>query len=332
MKNLFRSVCALAVLAAATSAMAEGEWGLSGGMENNIANVQKNKDMMAKIEKAIPAEAPVKIEKPRQLLVFVRVAGYYHDSIPVAAIALKKMGEKTGAWNATVTDDVKVFSKENLAKFDGIFMVNTVGEHPSSKEGKEAFVEFLKGGKGLMGTHAAADCNHPWPEYQDMIGGEFAGHPFFQIGVKNEDPDHPINAAFGGKGFGWDDEMYVYKTTDAKRPEGFSREKQRVLLSFNAENTKQWEGMKGKHPRPDGDYPISWIKTYGEGRVFYCSMGHNQRDFWNPILLKHYLAGCQYALGDLKADATPSAKLPADRKMGEAPKWDDKSQQIFDVK
>jgi type 1 glutamine amidotransferase len=60
--------------------------------------------------------------------------------------------------------------------------------------------------------------------------------------------------------------------------------------------------------RKDGLYPISWLSTYGKGRTFYCSLGHNDHIYWNPMILKHYLAGIQYALGDLDADSTPTVK------------------------
>ena len=61
---------------------------------------------------------------------------------------------------------------------------------------------------------------------------------------------------------------------------------------------------KGKYGK-DGLYPISWCDEYGEGRIFYCSLGHRDEIFWNPVVLQHYLAGIQFALGDLEADATP---------------------------
>jgi uncharacterized protein len=51
---------------------------------------------------------------------------------------------------------------------------------------------------------------------------------------------------------------------------------------------------------------VSWIRTYGKGRVFYCSLGHREEIFWNPVVLRHYLAGIQFAIGDLPADSTPS--------------------------
>ncbi len=55
----------------------------------------------------------------------------------------------------------------------------------------------------------------------------------------------------------------------------------------------------------DKDIPISWIRNYGNGRVFYSSFGHNKHIFWHPEILRHYLAGIQFALGDLEADTTP---------------------------
>jgi type 1 glutamine amidotransferase len=60
--------------------------------------------------------------------------------------------------------------------------------------------------------------------------------------------------------------------------------------------------------RTDKDFAVSWIRGYGKGRVFYCFLGHNPQTFWNPSILQHYLAGIQFALGDLPAEATPSNK------------------------
>jgi hypothetical protein len=53
------------------------------------------------------------------------------------------------------------------------------------------------------------------------------------------------------------------------------------------------------------DLAMSWIRTHGQGRVFYSSFGHNPRMFWDGRILRHFLAGIQYALGDLQADDTP---------------------------
>jgi len=81
-------------------------------------------------------------------------------------------------------------------------------------------------------------------------------------------------------------------------------------LSFDVEKTDMNQGRECKNCfRADNDYAISWIRSYDKGRVFYCSLGHNPDAFWTPVILQHFLAGFQFALGDLEADTTPSAKL-----------------------
>jgi type 1 glutamine amidotransferase len=50
---------------------------------------------------------------------------------------------------------------------------------------------------------------------------------------------------------------------------------------------------------------VSWIREEGSGRVFYSSLGHRFEIFTDAAILHHWLAGIQYALGDLDADATP---------------------------
>jgi type 1 glutamine amidotransferase len=42
--------------------------------------------------------------------------------------------------------------------------------------------------------------------------------------------------------------------------------------------------------------------------VFYSSLGHREEIYWNPTILRFYLDGIQFALGDLEADATPSKR------------------------
>jgi type 1 glutamine amidotransferase len=130
-------------------------------------------------------------------------------------------------------------------------------------------------------------------------------HPFSKHFTRIDDPSSPINAAFKGQGFEFSDEMYTFKAP-------YSREKLHILLSIDVAKSN-WPddparpGFKKGENRPDHDYAISWIHRFGQGRVFYCSYGHNPRIFSTPTVLQHYLAGLQYALGDLKADDTPSA-------------------------
>jgi type 1 glutamine amidotransferase len=160
---------------------------------------------------------------------------------------------------------------------------------------KKSLADFVASGKGLIGVHSATDTYHGWKDYNKMMGGTFAGHPWHKnVPVKNLDPKHPVNAAFGGADFDVVDEIYQFRADTALPTE------RRFLLSLD---TKKMDVSAGN--RKDGLYPVSWISTFGKGRTFYCSLGHNEHIFWNPTILKHYLAGIQYALGDLEVDATP---------------------------
>ena len=250
-----------------------------------------------KITAAMPDKAYAKPAKPRQLLIFTLTKGFPHSSVPVAAKAFEIMGEKTGAWTSVTSDDVQMFAADKLKDFDAVMMDNTTGTLFTDEALKKSLLDFVKDGKGISGCHAATDCFYDWKEYGDMMGGYFKGHPFGHISVKLDDPESPINAMFGGNGFEIRDEIYTFR-------EPYSREKLRILLSVD------WEHANiGKGNRDDNDYALSWIREYGKGRVFYCAFGHEHAIFWNKPILQHYLAGIQYAMGDLKADATPSAKL-----------------------
>ena len=249
----------------------------------------------------MPEKAAVEPLKPRKMLIFTLCKGFRHSSIECCAQALELMGEKTGAFETVVSGDVALFKPESLRRFDAVCFNNTTGELFEDTTLKQALLDFVRSGKGIVGIHAATDCFYKWPEFGEMMGGYFDGHPWYAnntVHVKIDEPDHPINAAFGGKSFDIMDEIYQIKAP-------YSREKLRVLLSLDTIKTDMnRKGIK----RKDGDFAISWIREYGKGRVFYCSLGHREDIFWNPMVLEYYLAGIQYALGDLKADATPSTK------------------------
>ncbi|MDD4869963.1 MAG: ThuA domain-containing protein [Kiritimatiellae bacterium] len=255
-----------------------------------------------KVEEAMPAKATATPARARKILMFNKCQGYRHGVIPLAAKAFEIMGKKTGTFEVVESEDIAVFNTEKLKEFDAILLNNTT-QLKLSDDQKKAMLAFVKeDGKGLIATHAAADNFGDWPEGAAMIGGLFDGHPWGGGGtwaVKIDDPDHPINKGFAGKGFKVKDEIYQIKGA-------YSRDTHRVLLSLNMSDPATLE-PKGQK-RADKDNAIAWIYDYGKGRVFYCSLGHNNEIFWNPAILQHYLDGIQFALGDLKVDTTPSAK------------------------
>jgi uncharacterized protein len=269
-------------------------------------------NQVEKVMAALPDKAPAKPKQPRKLLIFSKTAGFRHDSIPIGVKALTLMGDKTGAYEAFATEDESFFEPEKLKTFDAVFMLNTTGNCLRAKGGnpqeaekredmlKKSLADFVAGGKGLAGLHSATDTYHNWKDYKQMMGGTFAGHPWHEkVPVKNVEPKHTLNAAFDGKDFEITDEIYQF-TPDTAQPT-----ERKFLLVLDVEKMKNAE--KGNRKK-EGPYPVSWVSTHEKGRTFYCSLGHRQEIFWNPAILKHYLAGIQYVLGDLEADATPTAQ------------------------
>lgn len=273
-----------------------------------------------KIASAVPRNASAVPKAPRQLLVFTLANGYYHQSIPHGAKAVELMGKQTGAFNATVTDDPAVFEMAELRRFDAICLVNALGEFflppnfdslkPDEREiirQKDArlkthLAEFIRSGKGLASIHGASYAFFQWPEFGQILGACFDRHPWNsteRIAVKVEEPAHPVVAAFGGRGFEIIDEGYQFK-------EPYMRSKLRVLLSMDLAR------MDANKPdlRADRDFALSWVKRYGQGRIFYCALGHNPEEYWNPALLQHFQDGIQFALGDLQAEAGPVPAAP----------------------
>jgi hypothetical protein len=252
---------------------------------------------VAKIVAALPAKPAVKSGSSRHLLVFNRADGFVHKSIPVGTKSIQLLGEKTGAYSSEVSSDCADFSAENLKRFDGILFLSTTQLKMTDAQ-RAALLEFARSGKGIIGLHAATDNFYEWPEGSEMMGGLFCGHPWHwnnTVKIKLDEPEHPVNACFEGEAFHVTDEIYQFK-------EPYSRERQLVLLSLDMTDPETL-AVKTLRPddfvRTDDDFPVSWIKSEGKGRVFYSSLGHNKEIFWNTLILKHYLAGIQYALGDL---------------------------------
>ena len=249
-----------------------------------------------KVEAALPAKAPAQPSRDRKILVVSRCEGFVHGSIPLGVAAIKLMGEKTGAYSIEETREATAFTAENLARFDAVLFLSTTQLDPTPEQ-RKALLDFVRGGKGVIGIHAASDNFHQWEAGAEMMGGLFCGHPWTRkctVKVKLDEPGHPINECFHGEPFNITDEIYQFKAP-------YSRKTLRVLASLDMSDPDTL-AVKGGHSnvinRTDNDFGITWVHPEGEGRVFYCSLGHNPHIFWDPRILQHYLAGIQYALGD----------------------------------
>ena len=295
-------------------------------------------EALQKIAAALPAKAITKPGKPRKVLVFTeskkdfdRMASQKaqkpvpHKSSPYAAKSVALMGEKTGAFEAVISADPGVFKKD-LTQFDAIVLANVylggklfeaqrdftaTAENRYAAEQK-SLLDYVERGGGLIGIHVAAAEALGWREFNDMLGGIYAGQAwqaYNETPIKIDDVKSPITAAFGGKGFAVKDDVYMFHGPSP-------RAAAHVLLSVDT--GKAPESMWAD--RPDGDYPLSWVRKHENGRVFYTALGHEPEMYLNPPFLAHVLAGIQFATGDLAVDTTPGQALASKASSGDTMK------------
>jgi uncharacterized protein len=269
----------------------------------------------------------------KRVLVVSTTTGFRHSCIPTMEKTLSEMAQKSGAFtvefagldtgtaefknaegkpdNAKIKAAVAVVLAEKMSAaalktYDAVIFANTTGDLPLPDP--QAFVDWVKSGKGFVGVHAATDTFHGFRPYIEMIGGEFKTHgPQVEVELINQDAAFPAcrHISTGQKIF---DEIYQMKSFSSTNVHG--------LLTLD-------KLALGKDPndKKPGDYPVAWCSNYGKGRVFYTSLGHRE-DVWDAtykdgkgerknspevalMFQQHLLGGIKWALGLEKGNATP---------------------------
>ncbi len=295
----------------------------------SVRGAEKIPDHQAKqIYDAAPTKAQAVPKKSRRVLIWNTPAHLMEKDphkgycIPYGTVALEAIGKKTGAFEPVVSDDLASYLPENIRRFDAIVMNNSSGpwitpteedlarpefnRHGTDRSAIEqvlqkSLLDFVNNGGGLVLLHYAVAANSQWPEFKQLCGATFTGHPWNEeIGVTVEEPGSPLLAAFRGNDFRITDEIYEYGPP-------YDRAQLRVLLSLDPARSNM--GVKWIS-RKDNDFALAWVKSSGQGRVFVTSFGHRTELFWDPRVLRFYLDAVQFATGDLAAPTAPRADRP----------------------
>ncbi len=263
---------------------------------------------------------------PKKLLVVTTTTGFRHSSISTAEKILAQMAKDSGEftvdfvqqpdgkpadlkkdasddekgayqltqakWNKDLKAVLEKLSPESLKNYDGVMFVSTTGDLPIPD--KQGFLDWIKAGHAFIGIHAAADTFHGWPEFVEMIGGEFQHHgPQVSVDCVNQDSSNPATARLPKVWTISQEEIYQFKNYDPTKVHDL------LILE--------------KHPETGapGHYGVCWCKDYGAGKVFYTSIGHrediwdadpNMKDRKNSVQIAkayqaHVLGGIEWALG-----------------------------------
>ena len=263
---------------------------------------------------------------PKKILFFTKSSGFEHDVISwkkgrpsFAEKILLDLGAKNG-WEFTFSKDGSKFGPEYLAQFDAVFFYTTGDlcsegtdkQPPMTPAGKRALFDFVRGGKGFIGTHSASDTFHTANESQKgadrylnhgtnadpyvcFLGGEFIIHGAQQVATNRVvDPKFP-GFEKTGDSFAFLEEWYSLKD--------FAPD-DHALTVIDAPH------MKGSmYERPP--YPNTWARMEGKGRVWYTALGHREDVWTNPTFQQMLVGGIKWALGEVSADVTPNLQAAA---------------------
>jgi uncharacterized protein len=234
-------------------------------------------------------------QRKRVLIWADTITAFQHDSISHACATIERLGRESGSFESYIRTDSQLITKQpitggprntrNLDYFDAIFFYGT-GDNLSPQQKKDLMSFIKDDGKGFVGAHTGDDAFFDWPEFGEMIGGYFDGHPWgqFDAPIIVEDGSFVAMNHFAPR-FTIHDEIYQHKD--------FSREKVHVLARLDADKLDYTKS--GIH-RKDRDFPVAWTKTYGKGRVFYATFGHAAETWDDPNIQKLYLQATRWAL------------------------------------
>ena len=283
----------------------------------------------------------------KKILFFTKSSNFEHNVIKeraghpsFAAQVLAALGPAHDV-EFVVSKDGSKFTPEYLAQFDA-FLFYTSGDllsagkdgnPPMTPAGKQALLDAIKGGKGFIGTHSAADTFHTgetadtdtnqprtWryrnlgdkaDAYTQMIGGELIVHGCQQIAVARViDPAFPGFAKLGD---------HVERQEEWYSMTNFAPDLH-VLLAIDTAKMRNpypdepnWPPVGWDTPYKRPPYPVTWAKNYGAGRVFYTALGHSEETWRDPVFQGILFGGIEWALGRAKAEAAPNLAQVAPR-------------------
>ena len=169
------------------------------------------------------------------------------------------------------TSDLEDIHLENLRRYDAVLFYANYHEphYPQTDPQMIAdLVQYVEEGGGFVPVHSASGNFRDSDEYIALLGGAFASHGVGTFSTRIAEPDHPVMKGFTG--FASWDETYVHQKHN---------EENRTVLSYR------------------DDEPWTWVRTQGDGRVFYTAWGHDERTWQNPGFHELLERGIRWAAG-----------------------------------
>ncbi len=212
------------------------------------------------------------------------VTGENHDWKATSPL-LEEQLEQDSRLSVTILNDLAKLRSTNLSSYHAVVIhfKNSSPELP----GREVFDrlrKFVRGGGGLVLVHFACGAFEEFrDEYAEMVGRVWFGinpppgrrqhDPRGVFEVLIQDSSHPITQGLAN--FETDDELYT-------------------CLIGDAEITVLATAISVVDSQP---YPMAFVREFGDGKVFHCTLGHDVRALKTPAVSELYRRGCAWVAG-----------------------------------
>lgn len=215
--------------------------------------------------------------------------GYVHANIPSAVNCIQQLGRQYG-FRVDTSGNPAVMTEDNLKQYGLLIFTSTNNDVFDNDAQRLAFRRYIEAGGGLVGIHSVLGTERNWKWFKMMLGGSFAWHPKFQkLTVKTIDPHH---SSIKGLPKEWvkEDELYFAK-------ELYPGPK--VLMAFDITSLNTTDSVQNALVKQHAGgyaelYPAVWMYDYDGGYTWCTVLGHDIKDYSNPVFKQHILQGIRY--------------------------------------
>jgi hypothetical protein len=226
-------------------------------IENNTASESSQPENVQNTSLSIPDTC---------ILIFTKTAGFRHESIPAGITLFKRLCDEE-KHPYYLSEDASIFNETNMNKFKIIVFLNTSGDI-LNEEQQKYFARMIDGGTDFIGIHAAADTEHHWAWYGNLVGAYFKDHPEIQTAKMVK----VMKSLPGAK-----DLPQIWERTDEWYNFNFVHDDFKVLMNLDESSYKG--GKNGEK------HPIIWFQRHHKSMVYYNGMGHTVESYSDPLFV-----------------------------------------------